>query len=346
MLDVSARFTGLASEFVRRTGLPWDCQASVAKLLWFQDQGMAISSDDRWMSIPEYVVYRLGGDRVSEPSLASRTGLLDQASLDALGRRAAQPGPARHAAPSACRGRHLGRAAAFDDCCPPGCSPRRSPWPATTTRWRPSASGRRVPTSCSTPPARQTSWPARSPAGSPTHSASSSSATAPRPGPTCCRTRPCCSTGVRGGLVLRRVLQMLGADTHGQRDELDRLALEVGELPPGLEVSGAGPTGDEVVLRVRDEAGPAQVWTAATRYTAREAAAVLRRLDSVVGPHDRAVACGGWTRMASVRRAKSSVIARLEFSEIQEPGVLGAAILALRAAGLQQHPSRSSVVLR
>ena len=82
-----------------------------------------------------------------------------------------------------------------------------------------------------------------------------------------------------------------------------------------LEVSGAGPTGDDVILRVRDGASPAAVWTAATRYTAREAAAVLRKVDGVVGPHERAVAGGGWTRMASFRRAKSEAIAHLEFSE-------------------------------
>ena len=38
----------------------------------------ALSPAHRWLSMPEYVVYRLGGELVHEPSLASRTGLLDQ----------------------------------------------------------------------------------------------------------------------------------------------------------------------------------------------------------------------------------------------------------------------------
>ena len=108
--------------------------------------------------------------------------------------------------------------------------------------------------------------------------------------------------GVRGGLLLRRVLAALGATDPGA-DGLDQAGLAVGELPPGLEVSGAGPTGDDVVLRMRDDVTPAAVWAAATRYTGGETA-LIATIDAVVGPHRRAVACGGWTRMASVRAAK------------------------------------------
>jgi sugar (pentulose or hexulose) kinase len=345
VLDVSARFPGFGAEFVRRTGLPWDCQASVAKLLWFQDQGVTISPDDRWMSIPEYVVHRLGGERVSEPSLASRTGLLDQASLcpwvdgpHSLGL------PATLLHPLAPAGTSVGRL-------------RSALLPAGMQSAALTVAGHDHPVaalgvgatgadelfnSSGTADVLARSIPGRLTDAQREQLVGDGASAGAHVLPD----TTLLLTGVRGGLVLRRVLQMLGADTQVQRDELDRLALHVDELPSGLEFSGAGPTGDEVVLRVRDEAGPAQVWTAATRYTAREAAAVLRKLDIVVGPHDRAVACGGWTRMASVRRAKSSVIARLEFSEIQEPGVLGASILALRAAGLQHHPTRSSVVLR
>jgi hypothetical protein len=107
--------------------------------------------------------------------------------------------------------------------------------------------------------------------------------------------------------------------------------LAVGALPAGLDVSGAGPTGDDVVLRVRDGADPATIWAAATRYTARETKALLDLMEAVVGPHSRAVASGGWTRMASVRTAKSAVIDHLSFSESSEPGAAGAALLAQRA---------------
>jgi hypothetical protein len=140
--------------------------------------------------------------------------------------------------------------------------------------------------------------------------------------------------GVRGGLLLRRVLGALGATGTPKRDRLDWAALAVGDLPPGLEVSGAGPTGDDVVLRMRDGATPADVWAAATRYTAGETRALIATIDAVVGPHRRAVACGGWTRMDSVRAAKRSAIAHLQFSALREPGVVGAALLAGQAAGV------------
>ncbi|WP_460447342.1 FGGY family carbohydrate kinase, partial [Angustibacter aerolatus] len=76
---ISSRDSGFGATFVRRTGLPWDCQASVAKLLWLVDQGVGLTAGHRWASVPELVVHRLGGALVAEPSLASRTGLLDQA---------------------------------------------------------------------------------------------------------------------------------------------------------------------------------------------------------------------------------------------------------------------------
>ena len=69
----------LPEQFARRTGLPWDCQASLAKLLWLQSTGLVLTPAHRWASVPEWVVHRLGGRLVREPSLASRTGLVDQA---------------------------------------------------------------------------------------------------------------------------------------------------------------------------------------------------------------------------------------------------------------------------
>ena len=63
-------------------GLPWDCQASLAKLLWLQGTGTVLTPAHRWASVPEWIVQQLGGDLVREPSLASRTGLIDQATGD------------------------------------------------------------------------------------------------------------------------------------------------------------------------------------------------------------------------------------------------------------------------
>jgi len=134
--------------------------------------------------------------------------------------------------------------------------------------------------------------------------------------------------GVSGGLLLRRVLTALGAESGPARTALDHASLSVGELPAGLSVTGDGRTQDDVLIRIQDGATPAHVWTAAVRYTAAQAQLLLSDIDKVVGPHRRAVAAGGWTQMASVRAAKAAVIDSMSFSPVVQPGVTGAALLA------------------
>ena len=48
--------------------------------------------------------------------------------------------------------------------------------------------------------------------------------------------------GVSGGLLLRRVLATLGAESEPARSALDQASLSVGDLPAGLSVSGDGRT--------------------------------------------------------------------------------------------------------
>jgi len=69
---------GFAARFERTTGLRWSSQASLAKLLWLRASGHRPGPASTWLSVPEWIVFALGGDPVREPSLASRTGLIDQ----------------------------------------------------------------------------------------------------------------------------------------------------------------------------------------------------------------------------------------------------------------------------
>ena len=69
---------GFPAAFERTTGLPWSSQATLAKLLWLRASGQPAGPDSTWLSVPEWIVFALGGDLVREPSLASRTGLVDQ----------------------------------------------------------------------------------------------------------------------------------------------------------------------------------------------------------------------------------------------------------------------------
>lgn len=331
--EAGARAAVLPVEFARRTGLPWDCQASLAKLLWLQGAGLALTPAHRWASVPEWVVHRLGGRLVREPSLASRTGLVDQATGEVWMEGVAAAGlPATLLPPVLVGGTSAGTLRF------PGL-PRALQGAVLTVAGHDhpvaaigvgatgpdelvNSSGTADVVARSLPGVLdddQRDLLVRSGLSAGAHVL---------PGTTLLL------GGVRGGLLLRRVLGALGALDSPARERLDAAALAVGELPPGLAVTGAGPTGDDVVLRMRDDVEPAHVWVAATRYTAAETRAMLATIDLVVGPHRRAVACGGWTRMESVRAAKSSAIDHLSFSAVPEPGLLGAALLAAQAAGL------------
>jgi sugar (pentulose or hexulose) kinase len=113
MAELTAQGRAFVDEFPRRTGLPFGTQWSLPKLLWMRDNGIRIDDTSRWLNMPEYVAYALTGELVSEPSLASRTGLLDQATgrpwpeaLDRIGAKetflpelrppVSRPAPSRH----------------------------------------------------------------------------------------------------------------------------------------------------------------------------------------------------------------------------------------------------------
>jgi sugar (pentulose or hexulose) kinase len=339
---VAARNAGFERRFVRRTGLPWDTQATIAKLLWFADQGLSVSAGHRWASIPEHVVRVLGGELVSEPSLASRTGLLDQATgrvwadgVEALGLPATLLPTAAYAGTSVGALRHAGLPACFQGAA------------LTVAGHDHAAAAIGVGATGADELLNSTGTAdviARSLPGTPSDDQREtlvrqglSAGAHILPGMTLVL------GGVRGGLLLRRVLTLLGAADGAARERLDVAALHVGALPVGLRVS-ADRGGDDVVLHVRDDARPAAVWAAATRYTAAETRGLLEELHRVVPPHRRAVASGGWTRMASVRAAKAAAIDRLEFSDVAEPGVAGAATLALQAAALRPAPAPEASV--
>lgn len=331
--QVGARAAILPEQFARRTGLPWDCQASLAKLLWLRSTGLALSSAHKWASVPEWVVHRLGGSLVREPSLASRTGLIDQATgalwhegVSAAGLPATLLAPPLSAGVAAGPLRFAGLPSSFQ--------------------------GAALTVAGHDHPVAAIGVGAVGPDELFNSSGTADVVARSLPGVIDDDQRELLVLsglsagahvlpettlllgGVRGGLLLRRVIGALGATGSPERDRLDRAALAVRELPPGLEVSGAGPTGDDVVLRIRDDVRPADVWAAATRHTADQTRLLIATIDAVVGPHRRAVACGGWTRMDSVRAAKRSAIASLQFSTLPEPGVVGAALLAGQAAGV------------
>jgi len=318
---------GFTARFERTTGLPWSSQASLAKLLWLRASGYPAGPASTWLSVPEWIVAALGGDRVREPSLASRTGLLDQGSgqvwpeaLAVAGlpasilppeRPAGSPaGYLRHdAVPSAAAGAVLTVAGHDHPVAAIGVGAAGADELFNSTGTA-DVLARSVPGTLAEDQRQQVvqaGW---------------SVGRHVLPGTSLLL------AGVSGGLLLRRVLAALGSDSEPARTALDQASLGVGDLPPGLSVTGDGRTSDDVVIRFMDGVTPASVWTAAVRYTAAQARLLLTDIEKVVGPHRRAVAAGGWTRMASVRAAKSAVLDAVSYSPVVQPGVTGAAVLA------------------
>jgi sugar (pentulose or hexulose) kinase len=325
--QVGRESPGFAAVFERTTGLRWSSQASLAKLLWLRASGYRVGPASTWLSVPEWIVFALGGDPVREPSLASRTGLIDQGTGEVWPDALAAAGLSARILPGE---RPAGARAGYlrhDDVVSGAAG-------ATLT-----VAGHDHPVAAIGVGAVEADELFNS-------SGTADVLARSIPGMLDEDQRQCVVSagwsigrhvlpdtslllaGVSGGLLLRRVLAALGAESGPARGALDQASLSVGDLPAGLSVTGDGRTQDDVVIRIQDAASPGTVWTAAVRYTAAQTRHLLDDIEKIVGPHRRAVAAGGWTQMASVRAAKAAAIDAMSFSPFVQPGVTGAALLA------------------
>ena len=318
---------GFAARFERTTGLPWSSQASIAKLLWLRDGGYLADPAPTWLSVPEWIVVSLGGDPVREPSLVSRTGLIDQGTGEVWPEALAATGlsarilPAER--PAGARAGYLGHDGVVSCAAGAVLTVAGHDHPvaaigvgAVEADELFNSSGTADVLARSIPGTLEETQRQR------VVSAGWSIGRHVLPDTSLLL------AGVSGGLLLRRVLTALGAESGQARAALDLASLSIGELPAGLSVTGDGRTQDDVVIRIQDGVCPASVWMAAVRYTAAQARILLDDIEKVVGPHRRAVAAGGWTQMASVRAAKAAAIDAMSFSPVAQPGVTGAALLA------------------
>jgi sugar (pentulose or hexulose) kinase len=335
--QVAREAPGFAAAFERTTGLPWSSQASLAKLLWLRASGYPVGPASTWLSMPEWIVFALGGDPVREPSLASRTGLIDQGTGEVWPEALAVAGVPARILPGDRQGGFRAGYLGHDDVvsCAQGAvltvAGHDHPVAAIGVG---AVEADELFNSSGTADVLARSIPGTGEEGQRQAAVDAgwSYGRHVLPGTSLLL------AGVSGGLLLRRVLAALGAESSEARAALDQASLGVGELPPGLSVTSDGRTQDDVVLHIQDGATPASVWTAAVRYTAAEAWRLLGGIEKIVGPHRRAVAAGGWTRMASVRAAKAAVIDALSFSPVPQPGVTGAALLAAFALAGEGQP--------
>ena len=328
----------LLTEFRGRTGLPVSALATIAKLAWMTSGGTELAGK-QWLSVPEYLVHRLGGDRAAEMSLIARTGLLDQdsedlwpAALTALGATADLVPPrvvagtplgraGGDAVPGVLHGAVLTVAGHDHPVAAVGCG-------VTGTD--------EIFDSFGTAEALVRSVPGRLDAAARERLAVGGVNSVHH----VLAGRRLLLGGTKAGLLLRRTLDMLGAAGTQRRAELDEgtCALAGANWRPeavateGIRVCGAA--NDDGTLRVEvtsDDVTPAAIWLAALDNGIAEANRCLDLMASEIGSAASVVVAGGWTRMESVRRSKAASLPAVRFSDRSQAGAFGATMFAAHA---------------
>lgn len=329
--ELAALSVEFRAEFSAVTGLAAKAECSFSKLMWLRTHGYADLGRMRWLNALEYIAFRLTGVQATEPSLASRTGLIDQSAIRpwsvALDLIAATPdflpdvvvagtsvGVVRASAPEVLRGAvvsvaghdHLvnsvgagavGGDDLFDSCGTADVILRTVPRTLTNDE-----RARLVARGLS--------------AGR--HVLDGSTAIL---------------GATRSGLVLGRVLSMLGAQTREERRAIADTWQPEAERLSTVIVSEPGGWTNEVTVRLREDAAPQDVWAAAMNYVLDETSELIRAITDVAGGYQSAVAAGGWAHLDGVFRGKAHVMPGLTVSDVEQPGARGAAMFAAQAAG-------------
>ena len=341
--EIAATPADFRAEFPRRTGLPVTALASISKLLHLRGNGVGLVGNT-WLNVPELVVHALGGGRVRELSLASRTGLLDQDDADVWPRALDVLGVGPDFLPTPVRAGdvcgHAGSSA--------GLAGHSWDLPAQVAGAALTVAGHDHLVAAVAAGAVE--------AGQLYVSMGTAEALvrvldSPLSGdarerlaglginvlPHVVRGRSIMLVGTRSGLLLRRVLQLVGATDHPARAALDR---EVLALPIGGGPAAASRRGHRRPQRRRRARRPGQRRRAVAGRVLRGGARarhqvcldLLAEMNREVPPPDRTLASGGWTRMECVRRSRSAVLPQVTYSPRSEDTAYGAALLGGYAA--------------
>lgn len=325
-------------DYQRATGRRLNSKPSLMKILWLRQNIDASRRAVRHLCVAEWIVHALGGDQVSEASLASRTGMLDisrrepwPGAVDLVGdllpeQRVWAGDPVGRASgervPAVLRGATLTVAgldhqaavlisgaardgALFDSMGTAEALIRtvREHRSVDDIEW---LTDRDIDVDWSVLPDHQILL-----------------------------------AGRLTGLTLERVAAMLGASNRPARLALGEAALAAGSsaAPRLLDVSN-----DAVSLgNITDGITPAVTWRAVVEDLADMAGEALAQMAENAGPHVTSVLGGGWTRNAMVADAKRRRLVDPRFVDISEPGALGAAFLGGVAAGVLERPGSDGV---
>jgi sugar (pentulose or hexulose) kinase len=314
------------SRFSTTTGLPLWTQWSVTKHRWLHDNVPSTRAAVRRYNIAEWVARNLGGEPVSELSLASRTGWLDLRTASPWGETlewsGASPcllGDLVHA------GAPVGRVAPD--------FPLQGLRGATLTIAGHDHQAAAIGAgafgdqdeldSCGTADAIvRTTLPTLGvgPVGALT-------AAGVTVGWHVVRDRWSVLGATQGGLILQGVMARLGREA-GRVGELDHLA----ELAsPGAATVTLGPESHD--FAITGSGAPGDIWRAATEAVTRQVRELTGAIAAATGPRSELVVTGGWSNSSALMAAKASALGPLWRTETAEAGARGAALLGGIAGG-------------
>jgi sugar (pentulose or hexulose) kinase len=319
-----------ADRFASATGLPPTALCSLAKYRWLREHHGGAERGVRWLSVPEWLVRRLGGEDVAELSLASRTGMFDVVEgswwNEALEWSAA---PAGLLPEPVLAGTAAGRAG---DAVP---TARGAVLTVAGHDHLAAAVGAGavedgdVLDDCGTSEALVCTVAA--PMGR--EAIAAAVAAEITVGRHVIDGRLALLSGFGLDAPLARTLRLLGIAGDAARERLDREAAAVVADDLGVRVEGLL---EETmsVIGVGHGVTPAHVWRATLEAAADASAAALGRLQAIAGEPGRVVMSGGEARSPAVRAVREARLPSLRWSPVREAAAHGAALLAGAAAGV------------
>lgn len=316
-------------DFARRTGLPLRAQWSLTKHRWLLDHVPAAGRAVRRLNIAEWIAFSLGGEAVTEQSLASRTGWLDLATRDWWSDALEWSGLNVSLLPElVTAGTNIGTVAAEA-----GLS--RLTGAALTVAGHDhqaavvgaGAGGTRdVLDSCGTAEALvRTIDPGLEPGA--VLKLTRAGITV---GWSAIANKWTMLGGTQAGVILQTTLSMLGQSTRDIR-RLDGEA--AGAHTGALRLRGKDPAA-LTLEGISGHVTPARVWMAAVDAVTAQADEVHSAMNAVVGQHASMVVTGGWSRSTALLEAKERAFGKVRLSSVQETGARGAALFGGMAAGL------------
>jgi sugar (pentulose or hexulose) kinase len=346
--ELTKVFGGTA--FSERTGLTASPMCTLSKLAWLsRHDGPRLQ---RALSVADWVVHSLGGEQVSEASLASRTG-----ALSLLGRCWWTEGlewagaPPDLFPPVVQAGTPAGRATLV----PPSLSsgPGR-PYPVALERLRGAAltsaghdhlcvaaglgaiGPAQILDSCGTAEAFiRTVPPLDGPALGRAVQAGLSVGWNTVPG------MYALLAGHLLGLLLERVLAILGVAGPDALAALDAAAQSTDA--GSLRVVQEGFDTPASILGLVATASPAALWTAALDCVTEGARRVTGAMGTVAGPAEELFLSGGWAHCTGLRARRKELVPSLRWPAVTEAGARGAAMFGGCAAGLFSGPGEFPV---